>query len=300
MILLDKKQINFQLYEQANRFHIHLFKSIDSTNLYLQQLPYHKQIDICCAEMQTAGKGRLGRDWYSPFAENIYFSIRWPVTINTNSKKSTESACSDQGTEFFTMNQLGALSLIVSLAIKSTIDHFIPDADILIKWPNDLMWHEKKLAGILIELMKMSDQQMAVIIGIGLNVNSLTHQQPTQSALDRPWCSLLEITGMTFDRNQLIAQLILELNQYIEQFFIYGFNRFLPAWKKSDYLLEKQIKVCQPTRIIHGLAKGVNQLGQLILIDDNGKEHHVASGEASIQLFNPHQALAPHQHQILR
>lgn len=230
---------------------IHVLNAVDSTNRFLKDLPSSTAIDVCCAETQTQGRGRFGRTWNSPFGESIYCSIRLRIDDD--------------------LSQLSGLSLVVSMAVLAMLNHVGIDEDIQIKWPNDLLWHDKKLCGNLIEIMGNSD----LVIGIGLNVNS-TH-------IDKPWCSLYEIAGHYFDRNILIAQLIIQLDRYLQQFMTQGFASLISKWQKTDYLYGQFITVSQPSGFLSGKAQSVNKLGQLILIDEIGVVHCLSSGETSLR-----------------
>lgn len=258
LLLLNAGQINPLL--QVPLCNLHLFTSIDSTNRFLKDLPASNQLDICCAEMQTQGRGRFGRHWHSPFGENIYCSSRW----NLN----------------FDLTKLSGLSLVTSLAILAALKEFEVSPEIQIKWPNDLYWSDKKLCGSLIEIVAQSNGNAQVIIGIGLNVNTDTENHPLP---EQPWCSLYEITKQHFNRNHLVAALINKLNQYITQFMNNDLNYFMDEWNEVDYLAGKAITVTQPSATLSGRAAGINSIGQLILIDASGIEHRLSSGDTSLQ-----------------
>lgn len=260
MILLNEQAI---LTNLTFPIKLHLFESIDSTNQFLNDIPPRlhddKTIDVCCAEMQTQGRGRFGRHWHSPFGENIYCSSRWYINED--------------------ISRLSGLGLIVSMAVIATLNLFHIDEDISIKWPNDLLWQDKKLCGNLIEMRIENKNRIALIIGIGLNVNSLTKNN---NELDRPWCSLHEITGNYFDRNQLIVILMTQLKLHLEQFLRQGLAPFMPGWKKLDYLYGKFISVLHVSEKLLGQARGINQQGQLILVDEQNKTRYLSSGETSL------------------
>lgn len=243
------------------QLNLHLFESIDSTNRFLKELPPSppSTLSFCVAETQTAGRGRFGRHWYSPFGENIYCSFRWPY----------------QGK----LSALSGLSLVVSLAILAMLNSLSIADDIQIKWPNDLLWHEKKLCGTLIEMVGEHKQRVDVIIGIGLNVNSILPPSPD---LAKPWCSLIDITGKKLDRNELIARLINQLQKHLAQFITDGFSAFMARWQRVDYLYDQMITVLHHTEIIEGRAKGINEVGQLLLVDKRGTMHELSSGDTSL------------------
>ena len=238
---------------------IHVLDSVDSTNRFLKELPVAKTIEVCCAEAQTHGRGRFGRQWHSPYGQNIYLSIRRHFDC-----------------EF---SQLSGLSIVVSLAVLATLNHMHIE-DVRIKWPNDLIWNTKKLCGSLIEVIGESKTGVDVVIGIGLNVNSSMNEL---ASLDRPCCSLYEITGTTFDRNTLIAKLIIQLEQHLHQFITKGLTSFIETWNHADYLFGQFITVSQPTGYLNGKANGINEEGQLILIDEAGLSHFLSSGDTSLR-----------------
>lgn len=255
---LQKESIETLLHQMAfpHPFSLFAFTEIHSTNQFLKELPPSATVTLCCAEKQEAGRGRFGRHWHSPFGENIYLSLRlqW------------------QGC----LSQLSGLSLVVSLAITESLRPIHPG--IQVKWPNDLICLHKKLCGILVEILGENNGQTHVIIGIGLNVNMHTEQSL--------WCSLYEITGTLFDRNILIANLVLNVQKYLDIFLERQLAVFLPQWHQVDYLYGQLISVIQGEKEIEGIAQGINSLGQLLLATTDG-EQVISSGEASIKKFAP-------------
>ncbi|MGC1181695.1 biotin--[acetyl-CoA-carboxylase] ligase [Legionella sp.] len=261
-ILLHKSRITEQLLAKnlSMPFNVHLFTSIDSTNRFLKDLPISNQLDICCAEIQTHGRGRFGRQWYSPFGENIYCSSRWHINDD--------------------LAKLSGLSLVTSLAILATLKEFNLSTNIKIKWPNDIYWTDKKLCGSLIEMLAESNSNAQVIIGIGINVNTDTINHPLP---EKPWCSLYEITKQYFDRNLLIAGLISNLERYFSKFLKNDLNAFMDEWNEVDYLAGKYIQVTHASTTLVGKARGINHWGQLILEDESGVNHFLSSGDTSLQ-----------------
>lgn len=262
LIVLDEQKIKKQLVENnwSKSLNIHLFSSIDSTNRYLKDLPPSPQLEICCAEMQTQGRGRFGRHWHSPFGENIYFSSRWNLHCD--------------------LSKLSGLSLVISLAVVASLKKFHPSPTIKIKWPNDILWKDKKLCGSLIEINAESNASAQVVIGIGLNVNSDTENNPLP---DKDWCSLFELTKQLQDRNELIAQLIIHLEHYLTLFIDNGLQFFINEWHQYDYLLNKTITVTQFGDSLTGIACGINAMGHLILQDSLGTKHLLSSGDTTLK-----------------
>lgn len=260
-IPLDENKIRSHLKNQhfIKPLDFHLFADIDSTNLYLKTAPASPSLSICCAEKQTEGRGRFGRPWRSPFGENIYFSGRWKWPYG--------------------LSALSGLGLVVSLAVRASLNNRIDCEDIVIKWPNDLLWKKKKLAGILIEINAESQDVAQLIIGIGLNTNTATQYHPLS---DKPSCSLYEITGRHHDRNLLISDLIFFLDNYMDRFIDQGFRGFHDEWQQVDCLLNQWISVSQQTGLIYGQALGVNDYGQLRLLDEEGTLHDLSSGDTTL------------------
>jgi BirA family transcriptional regulator, biotin operon repressor / biotin---[acetyl-CoA-carboxylase] ligase len=260
--MLDATAINDNLASIGfnDEAQLHVFSSIDSTNRYLKSLPSSNSLNVCVAELQTNGRGRFNRSWYSPFAENIYCSTKWQISCD--------------------LAQLSGLSLVVSLASRSALEAFVPIDDILVKWPNDLMCNHKKLSGTLIEIQVESNGLIDIIIGIGLNVNSVPHEHPE---LDKAWCSMKEVSGNTINRNQVIAALIKSLDKNLKQFFSQGLPSFTEEWCAVDYLFNQAITVKEPSGDIHGTAVGINDCGLLLVKDQQGVTHAVSSGDTSVK-----------------
>lgn len=251
------KQAGFQ-----DKIELIVLDSVDSTNRYLKDLTTGENIVLCCAEMQTQGRGRFQRTWFSPKAENIYCSLRWHFPHPSNA--------------------LATLSLVISLAILQTLKSLAIAQDISIKWPNDLLWQDKKLCGILVETMQHPVAGIYVIIGIGLNVNSDTHAHHSEQAPLKPWCSLYDMTQKTLDRNSLIAQLFIHIQRYITLFKTDGLAPFLPEWHAADYLQGKTVEILQGNHIIQGVAQGINAQGELLVVDQDQRQWDIASGEATL------------------
>lgn len=262
LILLNEQQIttHLQTKKLTTPAHLHLFTSIDSTNRFLKDLPLGNPLEVCCAEIQTQGRGRFGRQWRSPFGENIYCSSRWSFNYD--------------------LSKLSGLSLVTSLAVLATLNDLQLLEDIKIKWPNDIYWADKKLCGSLIEIQAESNGNAQVIIGIGLNVNTDTANHPLP---EKPWCSLYEISKRYFDRNVIIAGLLANLEQFLIKFLNNDLNAFMDEWNQADYLAGKQIKITQHTGTLSGKACGITSMGQLILEDELGIRHLLSSGDTSLQ-----------------
>lgn len=238
-------------------FAISIFDSLSSTSDHLKQslLSPH----LCIAEQQTAGRGRLGKIWFSPPGVNLYFSLLWPMQK--------------------TSAQLEGLSLTIALSIVRTLHSLGVTRDLKVKWPNDIYWQQKKLAGILVEINSELAEKNHVVLGIGLNVNMLPEHRPDAT---NPWTSLQQILNHPVNRNTLLVALLNQLIPDLIRFDTEGFIAFLPYWPSWDYLYHQAIQVEIANHIVQGKACGVNNKGHLLLQTVDDKLHAYSSGEISL------------------
>lgn len=259
LVLLDKNTIYAGIDDrfQQQSIQLHLLPTIDSTNTFLKQNVKDNSNSLCLSEQQTAGRGRLGRTWASPFGENMYLSVAW---------RTTES-----------LAKLSGLSIAASLALKSALMPWI--GDIQVKWPNDLLWHGKKIAGTLVEVTAESHGSCLIIVGMGLNINTQTNIHPLTNL---PHCSMRDILGCYLDRNDIVIATINHCLHTFSQFEQLGLLPLLEAWKRADYLYDQEVTIYQHQQTEHGVAKGINSLGHLLVESDNGDIKEISSGEASL------------------
>jgi len=252
LYLLDENVIKKYLHH--NNTTIAIFETIDSTNHYLKQ---HHDVHVCLAEQQTQGRGRLNRTWISPFGKNIYLSFAY------NFKKD--------------ISELASLSLITSLAIQKTLLPWVKPHTPLIKWPNDILCDDEKLAGSLIEIQAESNGFCRAIIGIGINVNMLDMDE-----IEQAWTSIYKLTGNIVDRNSLVANLIDSLFESLICFENDGDEDFIRKWRECDYLKDQVITFNSGNQTITGIARGINAKGQLLIEDNQGNITTYSSGDASL------------------
>ena len=264
LILLDKnkikKMVNYS--GQLKLEKIDILASITSTNDYLKLLPYKNinHVNICLAEHQTKGRGRLGRAWHSPFGANIYLSLSWVVAQD--------------------VSKFSGLSLAIALSVVQALSNY--QLPLTIKWPNDIIWDNKKLAGILTELNAESHGLTQIIIGIGLNVN-MPHT--TKNAIDQPWAALEKILNSYQDRNKIVGNLINHILYTLDDFEQKGFSYFIKQWQQYDHLFGKKINIYQGKDSIVGIAAGVNENGHLLLQHENGDITAHSAGETTLHTF---------------
>jgi BirA family transcriptional regulator, biotin operon repressor / biotin---[acetyl-CoA-carboxylase] ligase len=261
VVLLDNNKIRRLLDQDLKELvEISIFESIASTNDYLKKIPNKNRIKICLAEQQTQGKGRFGRYWHSPFAQNIYFSCRYQFRKD--------------------ISELAGLSLVVGLAvIKTLVAHGVKNK-IAVKWPNDILWENKKLAGTLIEIDAETHGVCAAIIGIGINVNM---KDADDKAMAQPSASIQQVLDKPIDRNNIVATLINNLIHYVQQFELHGLVHFINEWKTHDHLHDRTVTIINGAEEITGKAAGINEQGHLLLKLRDGKLHAFSSGDATIK-----------------
>ena len=254
-MLLDKEFIQQKI---ANpNIELELFNNIDSTNNYLKQNISTKR-RICISESQSNGKGsKLNRTWHSPFGQNIYMSYAYYFKKN--------------------INDLSGLSLVVSMAMLAAIKEIGIAANIMLKWPNDGVYKKRKLMGNLIESQIISPKETVAIIGIGINVNMLNAEKDD---ISQAWTSLKAIIGEDINRNLLCVSLVHNLNAYLEQFNKYGLREFILKWQQVDMLYDQEVLLDNGK--IKGIAKGIDEQGNLLLHLANQEIISNAAGDVSI------------------
>jgi len=260
LMLLDKSSIVTLLSATANKPIVEVHNIIDSTNNYLmRRLP--NQIEngqVCFAEHQSAGRGRRGRQWISPFGSHIYMSMYWYLV---------------QG-----MSAAMGLSTVAALAVSDAIKKLY-DVEVQLKWPNDIYLRGVKLAGILIDLDGQALEPCHCVIGIGINL-----QMPEKSAkqVDQPWTDLQANIDVDIDRNQLAAELISNLIKRLQQHQISGLSEMVPEWQQQDYYYKKDVKLITGKKETVGICQGINDQGALLLeVDGNIQVNY--GGEVSLR-----------------
>ena len=258
MNLLSREIIKNQI-DDAN---IIVEPVIDSTNQYmLERIPNLKSGDTCIAEYQSAGRGRRGRQWISPFGCNLYLSMYWKL---------------EQGPAA----AIG-LSLVVGIIIAETLNKLGPNK-IKVKWPNDLYMNDKKLAGILVELTGKTGDAAHIIIGIGINIGMNKNNIENDKVINQSWASLTDEVE-NVERNELSVNIIKTLRAALTLFESTGLQPFIERWFKLDNFLNRNVKLLIGNDIISGVERGINDQGALLLQKENGEIVPYIGGEISLR-----------------
>ncbi|WP_455885183.1 bifunctional biotin--[acetyl-CoA-carboxylase] ligase/biotin operon repressor BirA [Pseudomonas spelaei] len=257
LFLLDAEEIGANAPSLA--WPIHIFDSIDSTNAEALRLiggacntPF-----LVLAEQQSAGRGRRGRKWVSPFAQNIYYSLVLRIEGG--------------------LRQLEGLSLVVGLAVMQTLQNAgVQNAGL--KWPNDVLVGPKKIAGILLELVGDPADICHVVLGIGINVN-----MQSAADVDQQWTSVHLETGASINRNCLVAQLGMQLQHYLERHRAFGFSVLQQEWESSHLWQGRAVSLIAGVNQVDGVVLGIDSQGALRL-GVSGVEKIYSGGELSLRL----------------
>ncbi|MDD5276931.1 MAG: bifunctional biotin--[acetyl-CoA-carboxylase] ligase/biotin operon repressor BirA [Methylovulum sp.] len=240
---------------------LEIHDQIDSTNRYLAARSQQDATSsglVCFAEHQTAGKGRRGREWVSPFGNNIYVSILWRFQLGYAG--------------------ITGLSLAIGVAVIRALKQ-LGFADVGLKWPNDIYSQGKKLGGILIEVSGESDGPCTAIIGLGLN-----RFLPDAAAdgITQAWTDLSKLNNPTMpDRNQLAGTLLNHLLAIIADFEQMGLQAYLEEWRCYDCLYNQSATLFIGEQAFTGIIAGIDDNGLLLISQANGKVNAFASGEVS-------------------
>jgi BirA family transcriptional regulator, biotin operon repressor / biotin---[acetyl-CoA-carboxylase] ligase len=248
--LLEKDIISSYLTPSAaNQIsHFALLKQVDSTNSYLMRQEQGAGIDICFAEFQTAGRGRRGRQWVSPFASNIYLSLR--LSVNGG------------------LGALEGISLAVGVAVAGGLTE-LGVTGIQLKWPNDVLWSGKKLGGILIEVVGDPSGLCHLVVGLGLNLRT---EKSMADTIDQPWVALDTILSVLPSRNRVAACLLNHIVPLLSDYETNGFVNYKAAWESLNAHADQQVDLFMGSLQTTGLVRGLNSAGALLLETDRGLE----------------------------
>lgn len=254
--LLDSEYIRACLPEVVGaKLSLHHVLSCDSTNSHVHQcLNPDKRYTVLFSEQQTSGRGRRGRNWCSPFAENLYMTM-----------------CFDWAKG---VAALQGLSIVVGVAVAELLVEQGVEG-VGVKWPNDVWIKGKKVAGILIELEGEVTSNWRVTLGLGLN----THMSAKQGAdIDQPWTCLAEHVDLS--RTDIATRLLVKLVSALEEFSERGFGPFTERYQELDALAGRRVALHGPD--VEGVVRGVDQNGALLLETDAGI-HAFHAGELSVR-----------------
>lgn len=262
---LDAAAIGRELGELSSAFAVRVLPECPSTNTALMDAPPADdgRIHVLATERQTAGRGRRGRIWQSWTGGSLTFSTLWRF-------------------------QPGApvpagLSLVAGLAVVRALEK-LGVQGLQLKWPNDVLIHGAKLAGILVELLPGRGRTPAAVVGIGLNLlvppDTAIPDQPGVTDLSAHMSPQLALLA---DRNALLACLLREQHALFETYAAGGFAALRGAWQQRNAFADMPVVISGEDTRLHGVCVGVDEDGALLLRTDEGIKR-ILSGEVSLRV----------------
>lgn len=259
--LLDVDAVRRHLGPAAGRVRLAVLDSIESTNSALMQRAQGGEPDgaVIAAEWQTAGRGRHGRAWLSGIGGALTFSVLWRFARGAN--------------------ELAGLSLAAGVMLARALEA-LGAGGVALKWPNDILWREEKVAGILIELHGDILGPTAAVIGIGVNVRL---PDALKRGIDQPATDLETACGTVIDRNDALGRVLREMVPALDTFARDGFGPFQREWTERHVHQGRRVNVLLPdARCVHGVARGVSENGAL-LVETRAGLQRFHSGEVSVR-----------------
>lgn len=252
---LDAREIAVCLGEHAGRFDIEILEQATSSNALLMQrcradgdrLQTGK---VLVVELQTDGRGRLGRTWHSGLGNSLTFSVLWKF------------ACG--------LNSLSGLSLAVGVSQVRALKR-LGAQDVYLKWPNDILTERGKLGGVLIEAQGDVLGPCSVVIGVGVNCSVPPY---LHARIDQPACGLDEVCSDVPSRNQLMAALLTDLVDTMHDFERGGLALLRDEWERYHIHQNGQVSLNLPSgEVASGMARGINDMGELCVEDKRGMRY---------------------------
>lgn len=263
--LLDAESIVHACGDAAASVHVQVLSEVDSTNRYLMQERVRGLPNGSCvtAQIQTAGRGRRGRNWVTQLGGSLAFSLLWRFHTGASG--------------------LSGLSLVVGLALLQAL-HAEGFNDVQLKWPNDLLvrqqdrWH--KLGGILIELQGDMEGPSTAVIGIGLN---LALDAEAQRQIEQPVIGLNQLADTSVNPNRLLGVCLRQLVSHLNRFTEHGFAVFKDAWVQHHAFHHQPVDLHLANgQVLSGQVMGVAEDGGLLVQTAQGIQRFHA-GELSVR-----------------
>lgn len=257
---LDAGTIHAALGDSADAFSLRILPECDSTNarLLADPPPDDGRIHVLAAEIQTAGRGRRGRVWQSWPGASLTFSALWRFAPGSPVP--------------------AGLSLVAGLALARTLEELGVEG-VQLKWPNDVLIHGSKIAGILVELIPGRGRTPAAVVGLGIN-------------LRLPDDAVVEYAGGVTDlakcltsppgRNRLLGLILRQLQQLFEVYAAAGFGALRGAWQQRNAFADLPVRIIGEADEQRGVCVGVDEDGALLLHTDDGVRR-ILSGELSLR-----------------
>jgi BirA family biotin operon repressor/biotin-[acetyl-CoA-carboxylase] ligase len=243
---------------------LEVLTEIDSTNsrLLAAAAPVPGKLDVCLAEFQTAGRGRRGRAWSAPLGSGLCLSVGWQFSGMPAGP--------------------GPLTLAVGVAVRRVLER-VAGVTIALKWPNDLVFDERKLGGILLEIAAEAHGGAHVVVGIGLNVSLPRELGRLLSDWPRGAVDLTAALGREPPPRAVLAgALVNELTTLFVDYPEHGFAAYRTEWRSADFLRGRAVHLDEPGGPVFGTAVGIDADGAL-LVEAAGVRRRVVAGDVSVR-----------------
>lgn len=237
------------------------FSTIDSTSTKAKDLAAKNSPEgtIVISEIQTGGRGRMGRHWISPYGKGLSFSIILRPNVDPYS--------------------VGILTFVAAAAIHKSLESF--NINTTIKWPNDIYLDNKKVCGILTELNCELSSVNYVVLGIGLNVNLTLEDYP--SDIQDIATSLKIHCGQDISRQTLLASILNNFEMFYEKYKNNDITEALSICRNYSNVINKEVYLLNKNSSEKVFVKNLNDDGSLLVIDDKNEEKIIYSGEISVR-----------------
>ncbi len=259
--LLFPHEIEFGLSTELFAGNIYSLDRVASTNVLAHKYAEKGEAEgtLIIAERQTAGKGRLGRSWHSPARRGLYLSIilRPPIAPP----------------------QAPGISLIAALSVAEAIKAQLR-LPAMIKWPNDVLCHDRKVCGVLTELAAELDRVRYIIVGIGINVNHDPKDFPED--LRRKATSLKIATGTAVGRVELLRAVLKRFEHHYRRFLKDGLGGAIKPIRAISSVIGREVTFRLDGQVRRGKALDITQEGRLV-IESGGRTLTLGSGEISLE-----------------
>jgi BirA family biotin operon repressor/biotin-[acetyl-CoA-carboxylase] ligase len=260
---LDRRRI-LQLLDAAGMpvRHLEILEQVDSTSRHLLA---RALVDtdpsgmVCIAEVQSQGRGRRGSSWIATPYANLMLSMAWRFAVGPA--------------------MVAGLSLAAGVAVARALEAY-GLSDVGLKWPNDVLWHQRKLAGLLVDVHGEASGPCTVVLGVGVNCHVGAADARN---IDQPWADIYAVTGVTPDRNRLAAILIQQIYDMFTTFSASGLAAYQADWNRRHVFANRPVRLFRNHATFEGTVDGIDEHGALRLRQADGRIRLFHSGEVSLR-----------------
>lgn len=237
------------------------FNTIDSTNKKAKDIAESSSYGtVVISEEQTAGRGRLGRSWSSPKGKSLLISILLKPNID--------------------LSKVSNITLVGAVALVKTLETFGIEG--LIKWPNDIIINDKKIAGILTEMSAEINQVNYIVMGIGVNLYVKSEEFPED--IRHKAGSILSETGKSIDRKEFTGKFLNYFEKYYQEYFLgNNFKEIVRISKEKSILLSKEVRIISRDTTYEAKVLDITEEGHLLIEKKDGTKEEIYSGEVSVR-----------------